>query len=641
MVPTEYFVTAMRKHWTKTLGNHTTSNLEQVWTIMGDTYGQVLSGKTDGRWQLINPETGTGKTEGSCLYLGHLGWYALRQNTKGDAPGAIFVARTIDQCEEAVAKINSHAGEVVALTRHSKNKVTLTECSFKPILVITHEAFVRSVEKIDGEFVGVWGSISSWVGGQRKLTIVDESLTNVVEHHIVTGNSVHGLLGDTPHYIKSKYTKEEDVLWHIATIIRDSKKPRLEGREVFLRWRESEFDLPEGLNWQGMSDELTVVFRSKKGSQDIHQSKLKAHLDTIRSVEGITNSWCYMTAKGGEHVLTSSRFKIPDDVPGPVILDATASQDVVSYLLGEDRVNLITMPRSRSYKNVTLHVARAKGVGIGKHEMRENRTSRSEALMRTIHNLNRDENKWLVVCHKDVEPIALKVRPEGVHVSVAHWGAIDGKNNWNDHDNVVIFGLSYRDEVWSDNSILSLRPQVDDEVIKGVRSGGMKKMLHNRVLSADIIQAVNRIRCRKVIDVEGNCPSANIRLILPSTEQGDYILQAIRDEMPELDVVDWNYDVENGEKAIGEITVNPDNLQDAVVAYLTNASTSEYSVATLCKRLNFDADTISKFRKHLKDPTSSLRTRLTALGMNIIVKGKGRGSQTFIFRPYELSRSAA
>jgi len=640
MVPTEYFVTAMRKHWTKTLGNHTTSNLEQVWKTMGDTYNQVLSGKTDGRWQLLNPETGTGKTEGSCLYLGHLGWYALRRNEDGQAPGAIFIVRTIDQCEEAVAKINSHAGEEVAITRHSKNNVTLTECSFKPILVITHEAFVRSVEKVDGEFIGVWGSISHWSGGQRKLTIVDESLTNVIEHHIVKLTDVYALLGDIPSYVRNKFQKEDEVLDRIATTIKDSRKARLEGSQVLLQWKARQFDLPEDLDWEGLRTELSASMRSRKYSDEVVKTRLKQHLDTIRSVEGITNSWCYTSAKGGEHVLTSSRFKVPEEVPGPVVLDATASQDVVSFLLGGEKVSLTSLPRSRSYKNVTLHVARTKSrVGVGKNEMRGDRTVRSEALMRTISNMDKD-NKWLVVCHKDVEPIMLKVRPDHLHVSVAHWGAIDGKNNWNDHDNVVIFGLSYRDEVWSNNALLSVKEAVDDDTIKGVKTGNMNKTLHQRVLAADVIQAVNRIRCRKVIDSEGNCPTADVWLILPPDVTGDYILQALTTEMPELNVVDWEYDIENGEVSHKEIKVGEDNFADALISYLTNASPGEHLVKTLVSRLNFDETTAAKLKRHLKEPTTSLRTRLSALGMNVLVKGKGRGAQTFIFRPYELSRAA-
>lgn len=643
MVPTEYFVSAMRKHWTKNLGNHSSSELEQVWTTMADTYGQVLSGKTDGRWQLVNPETGTGKTEGSCLYLGYLGWYALHKNKQGAAPGAIFVARTIEQCEEAVTKINGHAGEVVAITRHSKNDINLTECMFKPILVITHEAFVRSVEKVGDKIVGVWQTISHWAGGPRKLTLIDESLTNVVEHHIIKANDLHRLMGAIPHYIKNSYPKEDGILWDLANIIRESKKARLEGREVYLRWKAKEYPLPDNLNWDKLREDLIAVSKSRKGNKDLVTSQLKSNLDTLRSIEGITNSWCYMSLAGGEDSLTSSRFKIPDDVPGPVVLDATASQDVVSYLLGGSRVNLVTMPRSRSYRNVNLHVARTERgkPGVGKYDMKDNRSVRTSALMRTIYNKNKVGDKWLVVCHKDVQPIIEREVPKGIHISTEHWGNIDGKNNWNDHNHVVIFGLSYRDEVWSNNSILSLKKDVDEDTLKTALSSEHRHILHWRVLSADIIQAVNRIRCRKVIDVEGNCPPADVWIILPPDDRGDYILEALKGEMPDINVIEWSYNLDKGEVATGEIVIGPENFTNAFITYLVNASPAEYDVGTLVKRLNFDADTIEKLRKHLKDPKSALRTRLTSLGMSVLVKGKGRGARTSIFRPYELSRQAA
>jgi hypothetical protein len=636
MVPTEQFVMSMSKHWTGTLQNHLTPELRTVWTVMADTFNSVLTGDRTSKWWLINPETGTGKTQGAYLYLGMLG-KAIVNHRFPDATGALLVCRTTRQCDEAVAEINGHAGSEVAITKHSKNSVKLSDTQAYPILVITHEAFVRSVEKVDGKLVGVWHVVSKWTGGRRSLTIVDESLTNVVEHHIVSLTDVYSLLGDIPYWVRNNFPNEDEVLDRIATIIKGSRKPRLEGKQVYLQWKEREFDLPPELDWDALADELSLALKKGRGSTEVIKAKLQRHLDTLRDIEGITNSWCYQTNKSGETVLTSSRFKIPEDVPGPVVLDATASQDVVSYLLGDDRVGAITLPRSRSYKNVKLHVARtAPDVGVGKNKMYSNRTKRSEALMRTLTSMDRG-NKWLVVCHKDVEPHVLKEKPDNLCVSVGHWGNIDGKNDWNDHDNVVIFGLSYRDEVWSNNAILSVKGDITEETVVDAKASEMNKVLHNRVLAADVIQAVNRIRCRKVIDGEGNCPTADVWIVLPSNAQGDYILQALQQEMPEVNVVDWNYDIERGEQVEGIYSVGEGSFADAVVSYLVNANPGEYLATVLCHRLGFDEPTTTKFKKHLKDPTTALRTRLSALGMNVYVKGKGRGSKTFIFRPYELN----
>jgi hypothetical protein len=66
-----------------------------------------------------------------------------------------------------------------------------------------------------------------------------------------------------------------------------------------------------------------------------------------------------------------------------------------------------------------------------------------------------------------IEHIAIAYEPGFASYSVAHWGAIDGRNDWNDHDAVVIFGLPYRDPFWATNTFFalkSLRPMAQDPV---------------------------------------------------------------------------------------------------------------------------------------------------------------------------------
>lgn len=54
--------------------------------------------------------------------------------------------------------------------------------------------------------------------------------------------------------------------------------------------------------------------------------------------------------------------------------------------------------------------------------------------------------------------------------------------------------------------------------------------MEQRQLSVSIIQAINRIRCRHVIDAEGDCPTANIFIVMPDDHTADTILDDIRSE---------------------------------------------------------------------------------------------------------------
>ena len=156
--------------------------------------------------------------------------------------------------------------------------------------------------------------------------------------------------------------------------------------------------------------------------------------------------WAYYSQKGRDGTLNSSRLLIPDDLPGPVVLDATATQNFLWTLL-EQRAEIASIPQgARNYAQVTLRVAQVPG-GLGKGAMTK---LCKERIPRVLANLARtlpSDRKVLLCVHKAVEPVALTYAPNFAKFSVAHWGAIDGKNDWCEYDTSVILGLSYRDQV--------------------------------------------------------------------------------------------------------------------------------------------------------------------------------------------------
>lgn len=645
MVTTERFIAAMNQRWSS-FDNTVTPDLSTVWGIMADRFNAAISDPLSTKWSILNPETGTGKTQGSYVYLSLLGTEALEvMSTGGEGVGAIFVARTRDQCAEAVQTINELAGKDVAITKHSDKtkpggQTTLDEVFTHPILIVTHEAFVRSVERnTKGNFIGLWSTYQTWLGGTRSLTIVDESLTNVVEHLIISDNEIHALLSATPSWVKTKFLPEIGVLRDIENVIFNSHRPRLPGEKVMLAWAEGGYQLPEGLRWDEYEDEVCKALRMREVNATQTNTRISSIRETFHSVEGITTSWAYISQKKGMgQVLTSSRFRIPSDVPGPVILDATATQDIASVLLGPDRCATVAMPRSRSYANVTLHVARD-GNGLGKTRMETHRTIRCKALGAFIRKNTEPDDRWLVVTHKGIEEKVAGYIPKDIS-AVAHWGKIDGRNDWKDYNNVIIFGLAYRDDVWAYNTTLSIKENVGEDDLTKAQSIPTKKKLENRALSADIIQAINRIRCRRVIDVNGNCPQADVWLILPDREHGDYILNAITTEMPQINVVPWEYKIDDGEAA-AEMADTEIDYVEAAIAWSMSARPGDHAVSKIAHKLGLDAVTTKKFRKTIKNPQSALRTRLEALGITVRGNGiKGPKAESIVHIPCELVRAA-
>ena len=85
------FVTAMDHHWRTHLDNVSSDNLRLIWRQLAETWNaKIMAAETDpedyARWKILQPSTGTGKTQGLALYCSMLpGLY--------DAPGVLIVTR--------------------------------------------------------------------------------------------------------------------------------------------------------------------------------------------------------------------------------------------------------------------------------------------------------------------------------------------------------------------------------------------------------------------------------------------------------------------------------------------------------------------------------------------------------------------
>lgn len=87
-------------------------------------------------------------------------------------------------------------------------------------------------------------------------------------------------------------------------------------------------------------------------------------------------------------------------------------------------------------------------------------------------------------------------------------------------------------------------------------------------LAASIIQALGRVRLRKVIDEHGRCAPTDVFIVLPRGERGTEILQDIRQELPNVAVQDWAFELD-GPKVRVKRTGPP---QERLVTFLTHRS---------------------------------------------------------------------
>src|SRR4029077_21232558 len=104
-----------------------------------------------------------------------------------------------------------------------------------------------------------------------------------------------------------------------------------------------------------------------------------------------------------------------------------------------------------------------------------------------------------------------------------------------------------RDKIWAANTFMALEGLQNnawlnnegDRPFKHYRD--IRKALEIGRLTVEIVQAINRVRSRKVIDHLGNCSPVDVFLMLPNDETGKVIVEKNKVEMPGIQVLDRDY----------------------------------------------------------------------------------------------------
>ena len=146
-----------------------------------------------------------------------------------------------------------------------------------------------------------------------------------------------------------------------------------------------------------------------------------------------------------------------------------------------------------------------------------------------------------------------------------------------------------------------------------------------RQLSASIIQAINRIRCRHVTDEHGGCPPADVFILLPSGSRGEDILGAIRREMPGLQVVDWPFDPDGPEVSVRKQSTPHGRL----VTYMENRAPGRTSLKVIARELDLNPNAKKDLQKNLRNENHPTTLALRAMGVTYSsLTGKGRAGKS-------------
>ncbi|MDE5451937.1 hypothetical protein GWE18_03470 [Bradyrhizobium sp. CSA112] len=624
----------MKDHWTTKHGLCSSKPLERLWTIMAETFNSaIVDAANDVRanWRILQPPTGSGKTTGACLFAA----MQAERNRASDCVlqpvGSIVVTRLIEDADGLAATINEQAGRAVAIAHHSANPKSADALAQHDTLVITHQAYLNA-SATHGDR---WERLTSWRGGMRLLTIVDEALANVVESAKVTSCDITRVQS----YISADLQKQfwtECVALQILRKLVDRYAEASETGHGFTRgvWSEGVNEIkPSLVNFHPLRRALKGIAFDKLGAM-MEDTNTRVRIgrkvdETLEHAQALFDNWAYYAKSGDEHAMHSSALAVPWDAPGPVVLDATARADFLWDLFEDRALRIPTPSHVRDYSNVTLHVARASGVG--KRNMRENFSTRFPRLLADLEGRLSPDRSIFVCLHKDNRPLALDYAPQFAQFSIGHWGKVDGSNAWKDFDTAVIFGLPYRDQVWSNDTFFALQGFQEDGWFNEPQwkhYGDVRRVMRQRQLSVSIIQAIGRIRLRRVVDENGKCPPADVFIVLPKSQEGDEVLQDILTDLPGLKLADWDFSMD-GPKVRKPRKGSP---REALIAYMEQRLPGAVSMSKVASDLSLDKGKREKVREQLSKPSSGLSEALKAIGVAYRVDGRGRGAKSFLVK---------
>jgi len=152
--------------------------------------------------------------------------------------------------------------------------------------------------------------------------------------------------------------------------------------------------------------------------------------------------------------------------------------------------------------------------------------------------------------------------------------------------------------------------------------------MEQRHLSVSVIQAINRVCCRRVIDAQGRCPTANIYVVLPADWKGDAILQDIRADMPNIREVAWDFQMDGPKVRKARAGTS----HDALIKLMANWLPGETSLPYVQRELGLAPLKLKKLKAALSNPNHPTTTALREIGVCYVVRGAGRGSKSFLIK---------
>ena len=619
-------VAAMTKLW-RGLGNEISSPLLSTWRTMCDALNQAGQAERSVAWTALAMPTGIGKTQFAALYCALMPNPTLSADNLESVnlhPGVLFVTRFITEANKFAEQVNKYAGRKVAAAYYHNSPVSLSDAIRFPVLVITHAACERHqlLDRGATNRETTWDHLTAWNHGRRAKIIIDETPNFITAVQIDENWLSHTLAAlkwqrSAP---KGLYLEMELLLKSITDTRHDAKHRPISGLE---------FEHIEYINVAKIREHLSSVEDRALTLECGPNHTLLRRIcnQTLSAIEVIQiNGWAWLSYRGQSAQINSAALHPSLRSGSGVILDGTAIF-YPGYNLLSPPAKVISAPANvRSYDNVTLYVAR--GHKAGKAYFSDNAPKLWTQYRAAIESKLPNAERVLICSHKQFrEKVDVTPLPR---ISFAHYGDIDGRNDWKDYEAVALLGLPYLDGATPTNIAQSLLgPQASEWLQTPAlrRSGQFDDVvtaLHRGHMCASAVQAISRVRCRAAIDSLGHCRPASVFVALPNGEDGDAVLSAIIRSMPGVQVTPWKVNTaKRKQRAVP--------ASDAVVRFFVTAPTSVYTKAQVRAATGISPTSLDRVIQRLNRAASAERLQFDDLRVTYYQQ-LGQGAQSYFVK---------
>ncbi len=606
--------------WVNKCKNSSSVEFIELWSTIFKVLNEVErrnSGPVYNKYFVVPAPTGSGKTLTFRAYASEL---AIQDKNSG----ALILSRFNSEVNETVEQINKTVGREVAVAyykgKNIKDRHQEDELDDYQVVVTTHQYFKLNHHD-NAKYKDTYNKVMSFKGNTRSTIIVDESI-NLLDSYEINQKLITVLESKAHLLDRECDSKELGLEAKLLKYINNNFKNLFFNDIVKTKVRYVDDKLPAlrniSLELNESIDKVKDLFKLDKFIEAIKDKKL----DKIDLVSKTQKNELIKDAKTLIHLLDDSLYlynnqkyissSLEQPTVSTVLFDATANVD--KYYDKLDYVTVVQpLPEVKRYDNVKLNYVEL-DIGLGGNNIDKNLESHFNNLTLLYRNIDTKnfEDPIVVFTKKRLREYCEK---QEIPSQIDHFGNLTGVNRYKDSNHILIYGINYKPDSLHYNNLYQ---SLGDEVFN-TDAGGLISELAYTNISSEIIQAINRGRCRKVVD--GQAPETNIYLTLAKrdTELNKRILSDIKQAMPGISVNTWDIDLSKI-KGKDKERINPkfnNLLQD-----IKECTDNQVKLSKLPGYLSLSEREKRTAAAHLKDKNHPLSIKTQKYGYKYMKKGQ-------------------